>query len=129
MTQTVGTDNTTTVLSSSANPACLGQSVTFTATVAPVPPGTGTPTGTVTFRDGATGLATNTVSGGVAHLWGLVGSEAERKALCALAESTPGVSEVSDEMIPSYQGMLTRGGAKSRPRARRRPLARSGRCR
>ncbi|TMJ57631.1 MAG: CBS domain-containing protein [Alphaproteobacteria bacterium] len=43
-----------------------------------------------------------TVSGGVVHLWGLVGSEAERKALCALAESTPGVSGVSDEMIPSY---------------------------
>jgi CBS domain-containing protein len=43
-----------------------------------------------------------TVSGGVVHLWGLVGSEAERKALCALAECTPGVSEVSDEMIPSY---------------------------
>jgi CBS domain-containing protein len=43
-----------------------------------------------------------TVSGGVVHLWGLVGSETERKALCALAESTPGVSRVSDEMIPSY---------------------------
>ncbi len=43
-----------------------------------------------------------TVSGGVVHLWGLVGSEAERKALLALAESVPGVSRVSDEMIPAY---------------------------
>jgi CBS domain-containing protein len=43
-----------------------------------------------------------TVSNRVVHLWGLVGSEAERKALLALAESTPGVSRVSDEMIPAY---------------------------
>lgn len=40
-----------------------------------------------------------TVSGGVVHLWGLVGSEAERKALLALAEGVPGVSRVRDEMI------------------------------
>ena len=43
-----------------------------------------------------------TVSGRVVHLWGLVGSEAERKALLALAEGVPGVSRVSDEMIPAY---------------------------
>jgi CBS domain-containing protein len=43
-----------------------------------------------------------TVSGGVVHLWGLVGSEPERKALLALAEGVPGVSRVSDEMIPAY---------------------------
>jgi CBS domain-containing protein len=43
-----------------------------------------------------------TVGNRVVHLWGLVGSEAERKALFALAESVPGVSRVSDEMIPAY---------------------------
>ncbi len=43
-----------------------------------------------------------TVSGGVVHLWGLVVSEEERKALLALAEGVPGVARVSDEMIPSY---------------------------
>jgi len=43
-----------------------------------------------------------TVSNRVVHLWGLVGSEAERKALTALAEGVPGVSRVSDEMIPAY---------------------------
>jgi predicted transcriptional regulator len=43
-----------------------------------------------------------TVSGGVVHLWGLVGSEAERKALLALAEDVPGVARVSDEMISAY---------------------------
>ena len=43
-----------------------------------------------------------TVCNRVVHLWGLVGSEAERKALLALAESVPGVTRVSDEMIPAY---------------------------
>ena len=43
-----------------------------------------------------------TVSNGVVHLWGLVGSPAERKALLALAEGVPGVSRVSDEMMAAY---------------------------
>ena len=43
-----------------------------------------------------------TVSDHVVHLWGLVGSPAEHKALLALAESIPGVSRVSDELIPAY---------------------------
>jgi CBS domain-containing protein len=42
------------------------------------------------------------VSDGVVHLWGLVGSVEERKALLALAEGVPGVVRVSDEMIPAY---------------------------
>jgi len=42
------------------------------------------------------------VNQGVAHLWGLVGSADERRALVALAESTPGVHSVVDEMIPCY---------------------------
>jgi CBS domain-containing protein len=36
---------------------------------------------------------------GVAHLWGLVGSPGERKALTALVEGIPGVTEVRDEMF------------------------------
>ena len=42
------------------------------------------------------------VSNGVVHLWGLVGSPDEHKALLALAENVEGVREVSDEMIASY---------------------------
>src|SRR5262249_52931876 len=54
-------------LASSANPSVVGQAVTFTATVAATAPGAGTPTGTVTFRDGATVLGTGTLdAGGVA---------------------------------------------------------------
>lgn len=45
---------------------------------------------------------TVTVANRVVHLRGLVGSEAERKALLALAESVPGATRVADEMIPAY---------------------------
>ena len=55
---------TTTSLTSSANPSTSGQSVTFTATVKPE--FTGTPTGTVTFKDGSTTLGAVTLSAGVA---------------------------------------------------------------
>jgi CBS domain-containing protein len=42
------------------------------------------------------------VDSGIVHLWRLVGSEDEHKALVALAEGVPGVVSVSDEMIPGY---------------------------
>jgi hypothetical protein len=42
------------------------------------------------------------VSDGEVHLWGLVGSEAERKAPVAIAEGVRGVAEVIDEMIPAH---------------------------
>jgi len=55
-------------LVSSANPSPTGSNVTFTATVAAVAPGAGTPTGTINFRiDGAV-LAASVLSAGVATL-------------------------------------------------------------
>src|SRR5262249_2289090 len=63
----VGTSATTVALGSSVNPAGTGQAVTFTATVAAVAPVAGTPTGTVTFKDGDVILRTVAVgSGGAA---------------------------------------------------------------
>jgi Bacterial Ig-like domain (group 3) len=59
--QTIGKASTTTSLSSSTNPSMLKQSVTFTASVSVVAPGSGTPTETVTFRDGANILGTATL--------------------------------------------------------------------
>ena len=53
---------TVTMLAASANPAVSGQPLTFTATVKPIIPGAGTPTGTVTFEDGGTTLGTGTVN-------------------------------------------------------------------
>lgn len=42
------------------------------------------------------------VTDGKVHLWGLVGSQEERKALTALVEGVPGVTRVIDEMIPAF---------------------------
>ncbi len=64
--QIVNQSGTTTVVVSNNNPSIFGQSVMFTATITAVPPGAGTPTGTVTFKDGASTLGPGTLSGGVA---------------------------------------------------------------
>ena len=64
-TQTVNsaalTGTTQTAVISSLNPSVLGQSVTFSAVVNPS--NSGTPTGTVTFKDGFTTLGTGTLNG------------------------------------------------------------------
>jgi hypothetical protein len=77
---------TTTTLISSPNPSQVGQTVKFTATVAGEYGGT--PTGSVTFKDGQTVLAQVSLSGGVAryktsaltagkhHIWALYGGDA-----------------------------------------------------
>ena len=57
--------NTTTALTSSANPSLFGQSVTFTATVTG---SSGTPSGTITFKNGSTTLGTGTLTSGTATL-------------------------------------------------------------
>jgi uncharacterized delta-60 repeat protein len=66
--QVVNKADTTTALSSAANPSVFGQPVTFTATITATVPGAGTPTGTVTFLDGASTIGTGTLSAGVATL-------------------------------------------------------------
>jgi hypothetical protein len=66
VTQTVNQDATASAVTSSVNPSGYGQSVTFTATVTASAPGSGTPTGTVTFKSGSTTLGTATLGGGTA---------------------------------------------------------------
>ena len=66
--QVVDQSNTDTTLISSANPGVFGQSLTFTAQVAAVAPGSGTPTGSITFMDGTTTLDTVALSAGSATL-------------------------------------------------------------
>ncbi|MFK4145116.1 beta strand repeat-containing protein, partial [Streptomyces sp. NPDC004065] len=67
-TQTVDQADTSTTLTSTPDPSVFGQPKTLTATVTPVPPGAGTPTGTVDFYDGATLIGTATLTGGTATL-------------------------------------------------------------
>src|SRR5262249_846367 len=68
LTQSVNKAGTTVVLTSDANPSTFGQPVTFVATASASSPGTGTPAGTVTFKDGLTTLGTSSLSAGQASL-------------------------------------------------------------
>jgi Bacterial Ig-like domain (group 3) len=61
--QVVNKANSSVTLAASANPSTFGQSVTFTATVAPA-----TATGAVQFLDGTVPLGTGTFAGGTATL-------------------------------------------------------------
>src|SRR5581483_2919589 len=61
--QTVNPGATTTALTSAPNPSVFGQAVLFTATVTAVAPATGTPTGTVSFMEGATTLGMGALDG------------------------------------------------------------------
>jgi len=54
-------NGTATTVASSLNPSTSGQSAMFTATVTPTYAATGIPTGSVTFKDGPTALATVTL--------------------------------------------------------------------
>ena len=60
-----GSASTSTMLTSSKNPSTYGDPVTFTATISSTT-GTDIPTGTVTFKDGASTLETATLSSGQA---------------------------------------------------------------
>jgi hypothetical protein len=60
--QTVNQASSSTTLTSSDNPSVFGQTVTFTATVAAVSPGSGTPTGSVTFLDTTTGATLGVIN-------------------------------------------------------------------
>jgi large repetitive protein len=64
--QEVDMASTSTGLTSSANASVFGQPITLSANVGALAPGAGTPTGTVTFADGATTLGTAVLSGGAA---------------------------------------------------------------
>jgi hypothetical protein len=61
--QTVQQDGSKTKLSSSDKKAVFGEPVTFTVSVTAAAPGSGTPSGTVSFRDGTTTLTTVALDG------------------------------------------------------------------
>ncbi|PWU21098.1 MAG: vegetative cell wall protein [Verrucomicrobia bacterium] len=66
--QTVNKASSTTSLVSSPNPSVFGQAVTLVASVSAVAPGSGTPTGTITFKDGSVSLLTVVLQSGQASL-------------------------------------------------------------
>jgi ELWxxDGT repeat protein len=68
LTQAVAKDATSLLLTSSPNPSVFGQTVSFTALLSALAPGSGTPNGIVDFKEGATDLTPGgvTLSGGQA---------------------------------------------------------------
>jgi autotransporter-associated beta strand protein len=67
-TVTVGQASTTANITSTPSSPSFGQAVMITATVVPISPGTGTPTGTVQFLNGSTSLGTATLSSGAGSI-------------------------------------------------------------
>ncbi len=65
LTQTVNLDGESITIASSLNPSTFNDSVTFTTTITSTSSG-GTPTGTMTFKDGAATLGTAPIMAGVA---------------------------------------------------------------
>jgi uncharacterized repeat protein (TIGR01451 family) len=87
--QAVNKASTTTKLASSASASTLNQALTFTATINLAPPGTGTPSGTVTFvADGS-----NTLCAGVAL-------QSNGTATCATSTLSAG----SHTIMAAYSG-------------------------
>jgi hypothetical protein len=121
LTQTVISIATTTTVTASANPVLDDKPVTFTATVT----GTGgTPTGTVTFLDGAKTLGTATLSLGKASLVlkslneGLHGITAVYGGSATFAGSTSAVLSLKvleDYSCKAYQKPLVTGGTVTAP--------------
>jgi hypothetical protein len=64
----ISKDAPTVALASSASAVPFGQTVVLTATVGAAAPGSGTPTGLVTFLDGSTPIGTATLTNGTASL-------------------------------------------------------------
>jgi hypothetical protein len=112
---TVNPADTTTTVTSSVNPSVTGQSVTFTATVVAVAPGSGTPADgtTVTFDvedSGHTPIAgspfSTTLSSGQASTAAITGLDASGSPYTVTATFNPGSGTV-DPNYDSSSGTLT----------------------
>lgn len=93
-------------LSSSANPAALGQAVTFTARVSPAQ-GTSLPTGTVTFSEGATGLATITLNASGIATWTTSSLSLGSHSITARYSGSADFNPASDSVTETIQTIAT----------------------
>jgi hypothetical protein len=104
LSQMVIADNTTTSVMSSLNPSTVGQFVTFTATVGANSPGSGTPTGMVTFYDGMTAIGTATLSGGTAKFKTSALAVGSHPITAMYGGDTNFTTSTSDVLIQVVQG-------------------------
>jgi RHS repeat-associated protein len=105
----VAKDSDTIAIISSAQPAVVGQTVTFTALVRANPPGGGISTGTVTFKDGSTVLDAAALTGGKATFSTAalaVGNHSITVAYAGDADFIASTSAAFGETIRSHAGMM-----------------------
>ncbi len=95
--QVVNQNTTRTTLAASPLLSVIGQTVTFTATV--TPSGSGTPTGTVTFKSGSTVLGSASLNAGVASLTTSFTSVSIRTAQATYAGDAGNKASTSNTLI------------------------------
>lgn len=104
-------DTTGTTLTASPNPAAVGTSVTFTATVANTIIPSGLPTGTVTFLDGTTALGEATLNGSGIATYSTsslaVGTHSVTAAYSGTTNTLASVSAAVEEVIVPIVGDFT----------------------
>jgi hypothetical protein len=112
LTQTVKQASTTSAVSN-LNPSVAGQTVTFTATVSPVSPGSCTPTGTATFMDRAPTLGTAALSGAIASFTTsalAVGTHSIKVAYSGDANFKTSTSSVLSQVVQSSADAVVAAG-------------------
>ncbi len=100
---TINRAPTATTLASSSNPSSLGKAVTFTAKVTTIAPAVGQPTGTVTFKDGATTLG----AGALANVGGTATATFTTSSLSAGSHPITGVYGGDTTFLASTSAPLT----------------------
>ncbi len=106
--QQVNQSATSTALTTSVKPSGIGQPITLTATVSASAPGSGTATGSVTFRDGSTELATVALNSGTAE-YSFTPSSSQRNFTAAYNGSSDFANSVSSVHVQEV-GALYVGG-------------------
>src|SRR6185295_20098213 len=91
-----------TVLAATPNPSSYGQSVTLTATVTGA-----SPSGTVTFKDGASTLGSAPLSGGIASLSTSALSVASHSLTAVYAGDINNAGSTSGALVQSVNGAAT----------------------
>jgi hypothetical protein len=124
--QTINKAGTTTTLDAAPNPSTFGQQVTFTATVAAVLPGVGTPTGNVTFHEFAAGgtcaapngtlHSTQALAAGVASFnLSSLGAGAHSITACYGGDTNFGISEDTESQTVNQAGTTTSLASSANP--------------
>jgi ELWxxDGT repeat protein len=116
-------DATATTVASSSNPAVVAHTVTFTATVQANAPGSGTPTGTVTFKDITTVLGARTLGLGGRATFSIssltVGTHAITASYGGDNNFAPSVSPIIAEVVKASEGVATAAASGDLPGAMR----------